>query len=181
MEIIQYIIKQNDHFPNSSLPVLLYKQVLKLPDGKSEEIITEIFTDNHWSNIWTNGVYPYHHFHSNTHEVLGVFSGECNVMLGGERGIQCKISKGDVLIIPAGVAHKSISASDDFKCAGAYPQGKDYDIMTGKIDEYEKAIKNIEHVPLPDTDPVYGTRGPIFEHWKIGAHAAKKAGKSSKT
>src|SRR6185369_5707512 len=58
MEIIQYIIKRNGHFPNNTLPVLLYKQVLKLPDGKSEEIITEIFTDNNWSNIWTNGIYP---------------------------------------------------------------------------------------------------------------------------
>ena len=180
MEIIQFIIKQNGHFPNSALPLLLYKNVLKLPDGKSEEIITGIFTDNNWSNIWTNGIYPYHHYHSNTHEVLGIISGECVVLLGGEKGIQCTLTKGDVIIIPAGVAHKSVSASDDFKCAGAYPDGKEYDIKYGSNGEQQAAEESIQRVPLPDSDPVYGKQGPLFEYWKKAAPAPKRTGTGTK-
>jgi uncharacterized protein YjlB len=40
--------------------------------------------------------------------------------------------KGDVLLIPAGVAHKNVGASIDFKCVGAYPGGKEFDINLGK-------------------------------------------------
>jgi uncharacterized protein YjlB len=166
MEIIQYKLKQNGHFPNNPyLPVLFYKEVLKLPARNSEEVVTGIFLDNDWSNVWSNGIYPYHHYHSNTHEVLGIFSGECVIMLGGEKGIQCRLEKGDVIVLPAGVAHQCISASDDFKCAGAYPAGKEYDVMYGKPGEQPTAAENIQKVPLPGSDPIYGNKGPVFDYW----------------
>jgi len=64
------------------------------------------------------------------------------------------------------VAHKNIKASDDFSCAGGYPGGKDFDINYGKADEHPKVDENIEQVPMPDTDPVFGKGGMLFEYWK---------------
>ena len=104
----------------------------------------------------TNGIYDYHHFHSITHEVLGVCCGYCDVMLGAPGSKKFRLEKGDVIVIPAGVAHKNMGSSDDFKCVGAYPGGADYNIKKGKPEEKAEAEKNIKKVPLPEKDPLYG-------------------------
>src|SRR6266487_4725013 len=155
------IIPENGSFPNNGrLPVLLYKAVLELPEENVAKVIEHIFEGNQWSNAWTNGIYDYHHYHSITHEVLGVVRGDCVVALGGSDEKQYRLEKGDVLIIPAGVAHKNISSSNDFKCVGAYPGGAYYDIKRGKYNEKAEAKRNIQKVPLPEKDPVYG-KGPL--------------------
>ena len=170
MEVIQLVIKKNGHFPNNeTLPVLHYQDVLKLSGNAehNEKIITGIFQTHSWNNSWVDGIYDYHHYHSNTHEVLGILSGSCSVMLGGDKGIRYNLSKGDVLIIPAGVSHKKISASEDFECVGAYPGDTMYDLKYGLPDELEEAEETISKVPTPETDPVYGLKGPLFDYWKI--------------
>jgi uncharacterized protein YjlB len=167
VKIIQFLIKENGFFPNNAtLPVLLYKDVLKLPEDTSEELVKEVFGQNDWGNTWVDGIYSYHHYHSITHEVLGVIRGHCTVMLGGEKGIKQKIEKGDVLVIPAGVAHMNIGSTDDFTCMGAYPKGVDFDMNYGKKEEHPEADENIKKVPLPDTDPLYGAEGPLMDNWR---------------
>src|SRR3712207_7593545 len=54
-------------------------------------------------------------FRSNAHEVLGVVSGSATIRFGGESGETFGVSAGDVVIIPAGVGHACINASDDFR------------------------------------------------------------------
>jgi uncharacterized protein YjlB len=165
-KIYHELISSNGAFPNNDqLPVLLYKGVLELPDEDADKVVEKIFAINKWSNAWTNGIYDYHHYHSITHEVLGVISGSCVVALGGSDEKQYTVQKGDVLIIPAGVAHKNISSDNNFKCVGAYPGGAEYDIKRGKPGEKSEAEKNIQHVPLPEKDPVYG-KGPLQKFWK---------------
>jgi len=164
-KIIPHLLKDDGIFPNSMLPLLVYKNVLVLPADHQPQIIEKIFEANNWKNTWRNGIYNYHHYHSTTHEVLGVYSGRCRVLIGGEDGIQFIIEKGDVIIIPAGVAHKNIGGNEDFKCAGAYPDGKDFDMNYGKSGERPQTDHNIGRVPLPATDPVYGKQGPLFMQW----------------
>jgi len=165
-KIYDEIIRPNGSFPNNSkLPVLLYKGVLQLPDEDANITVEKIFETNKWSNAWTNGIYDYHHYHSITHEVLGVISGSCVVALGGSDEKQFNIEKGDVLVLPAGVAHKNIRSTKDFKCVGAYPGGADYDIKRGRPEEKAEAENNIRKVPLPHKDPVYG-KGPLQKLWK---------------
>jgi uncharacterized protein YjlB len=169
-KILHEIIPENGSFPNNAhLPVLIYKGILELPDEHPDKVIRQIFEMNKWSNAWTNGIFDYHHFHSITHEVLGICSGYCEVMLGGPGCEKFKLGKGDVLIIPAGVAHKNMQSSEDFKCVGAYPGGADYDIKKGKAEEEaeeEAEVRNnIAKVPLPEKDPVYG-KGPLQKLWK---------------
>ena len=76
------------------------------------------------------------------------------------------VEKGDVLVIPAGVAHINLGEENDVICVGGYPGGRDYDIKRGRKDERPRADKNIAEVPLPQTDPVFGKRGGLLKIWK---------------
>jgi uncharacterized protein YjlB len=100
---------------------------------------------------------------------MGIYSGDCHVLLGGDKGIQLLVEKGDVLLIPAGVAHKNIGATIDFKCIGAYPDGKDFDINLGKSGERPRTDHHIKKVPLPKKDPVYGRDACLSKYWKVPA------------
>jgi uncharacterized protein YjlB len=144
-----------------NLPVIIYQGAFKNQEGQTENI----FNQHNWTNSWTNGVFDYHHYHSNTHEVLGVISGLAVLQLGGEQGQRVELQAGDAAVLPAGTAHKRLSSSPDFLIVGAYPNGLDYNLYTGKEGERTKAMEEIERVPIPDTDPVFGNRGPLLENW----------------
>lgn len=166
-QVEQHLIKQDGNFPNNSeLPVLHYKSAFSV-EKKLGDMMEKTFRHYNWKHSWRNGIYDYHHYHSTAHEVLGIYKGNCKVQLGGPDGIILELTKGDVIVLPAGVAHKNIGCSEDFKCIGAYPKGQDYDMNYGKPEELENAIKNISEVPLPEFDPVYGTEGQLLEYWKV--------------
>lgn len=158
-EIQQIHLEDDGTFPNSPLPALLYKGVLDIPASLPAKYVKDLFESHDWSNTWDYGIFEYHHYHSITHEVLGIYSGETMLQLGGEHGEEIKIQKGDVLVIPAGVAHKNLGKQNDVGCIGAYPNGRDYDMNYGKPGERPGTDHNIHGVPLPQTDPVYGTGG----------------------
>jgi len=165
MEIQTYHFKDDGIIPNNVLPLLVYKFAFPVSESLPD-VMEETFTSHNWSNSWRNGVFPYHHYHSITHEVVGVYAGSASLHLGGEGGEKITVTAGDVLVIPAGVGHKKISQSDDFAVIGAYPDGKDYDLLTGKEGERARADEHIAGVPLPETDPVLGKEGGIAEYWK---------------
>ena len=83
-----------------------------------------LFERNGWGGAWRNGIYAHHHYHSTAHEVLGVASGSVRVRLGGDGGKTVVLRAGDVVVVPAGVAHKSEGTSPDLVVVGAYPQGR---------------------------------------------------------
>ena len=173
-EVKQLTIAGNKKFPNNlDLPVIVYQGVLSLPTTGESNFITDVFEQNGWSNSWTDSIFTYHHYHSNAHEVVGVSKGKCMVMLGGDDEVITTLERGDVIVIPAGVAHKNVGSSDDFECVGAYPNGTAYDLKRGDESERAEADENIKKVPVPDTDPIFGMEGPVLEHWKGQQH--KKA------
>jgi uncharacterized protein YjlB len=96
---------------------------------------------------------------------LGVYAGEAKVQFGGEPGLIETIRAGDVVVIPTGVGHKNLGGTRDFGVVGAYPEGQDYDMCYGKPEERPRAIKNIERLPKPKTDPIFGTDGPLLKQW----------------
>lgn len=155
--------KDDGHIPNHPrLPVLLYEGAL---EGKENET-KEIFLANGWSNSWTNGVFGYHHYHSNTHEALAVIRGSATLKLGGEYGQEVTVKKGDLLVLPAGTGHKKIDSSPDFSVVGAYPEGMDYNLKTGSPGERPHVLEEIARVPMPERDPVFGPDGPLVRCWK---------------
>jgi len=113
-----------------------------------------------------NGIFPSHHYHSTAHEVLVVYGGSARVQFGGEAGIVASVTAGDVVIIPAGVGHKNLGATADFRVIGAYPRGQTWDICYGRAGERPRADENIARVPLPSADPVLGREGPLFAYWR---------------
>jgi uncharacterized protein YjlB len=164
--VITFALKDDGMVPNSRLPLLVYERALKLPARDPEESVGELFAANDWIGSWVNGIYSFHHYHSTAHEVLGCFGGSATVQFGGPSGITQKLHSGDVVIIPAGVAHKNLGASGDFGVVGAYPSGQRWDMCYGKPGERPRADENIARVPLPETDPVYGADGPLLAHWR---------------
>jgi len=128
--------------------------------------IEQTFNSHNWRNSWTNGVFDYHHYHSNVHEVLGIARGSATLQLGGEQGSLVLVEAGDVIVLPAGTGHKRVAASFDFQVVGAYPNGMDYNLHKGLASERPKVLKEIQAVPLPLTDPVFGDHGPVLECWR---------------
>lgn len=165
--VIAEILPESGEFPNNpNLPVLVYKGSLFLHPEDEPGKILEIFDRNGWRNGWEGGIQDIHHYHRNTHEVLGVFCGTVDLQLGGPEGICVELGRGDAVVIPAGVAHKNINSSSDFLCAGAYPEGRDYDMNYGKEGDQDAIVAEISGVPIPVNDPLFGNAGPLPEHWR---------------
>ncbi len=166
-QIITRLLQDDGTFPNNEkLPLIVYKNAIDLSGGEGASKVENTFQVNGWGGSWRNGIYSYHHYHSTAHEVLGVYEGNARVQLGGPEGEVFEVEKGDVILIPAGVAHKNLESSSDFRVVGAYPEGQSWDMNYGKEGERPAADRNIEKVPLPDKDPVYGSVGPVHDHWR---------------
>jgi uncharacterized protein YjlB len=148
-----------------SLPLLVYPGALSLPADDPAAACEAVFESNGWSGSWRDGIYPFAHYHSTAHEVLGICRGEAKVRFGGNAGIVLAVRAGDVVVIPAGVGHQNLGASADLLVVGAYPRGQSWDLCRGRADERPQALANIARVPLPTADPVYGAEGPLVEHW----------------
>lgn len=164
---IEQIILQDDGiFPNSRYPALLYKGLLDIPMLFPAAHVKHLFEKNGWSNSWDARIFEYHHYHSLTHEVLGIYKGRTKLQLGGSNGPKIFVEKGDVLVIPAGVAHKNLSDENSVAVIGAYPDGRKYDMNYGKSGERPCTDENIKRVPVPDSDPVLGIKGGLTKIWK---------------
>ena len=159
--------KDDGAIPNNpDLPAVVYAQAVRLDHAADPAaVLEELFKANQWGESWRNGIYDYHHYHSTAHEVLGIYSGSASVQFGAEGGIVQKVHVGDVIVIPAGVAHKNLGASEDFGVVGAYPEGQQWDLLRGKPGEREKAEANIKRVLLPKRDPVQGEGGVLLRLW----------------
>jgi uncharacterized protein YjlB len=154
-------------FPNNpELPVLIYRNAFPGDQGNDlTERIEATFARNGWTNSWRDTVYAYDHFHSKAHEVLGCYRGEAVVQLGGPSGPTITLSAGDVLVIPAGVSHKRIEGSHDFAVVGSYANGADWDMRRGDPKEFQDAQAEVRQVDRPTADPIYGSSGPLLQHW----------------
>ena len=151
-------------FPNSRLPLLYYRAALT-PEDASPEAMETLFAAGGWPPAWRYTVYPYHHYHSTAHEVLGIAAGSARLQLGGPKGRAFDVTAGDVIAIPAGVVHMQLSKRGDFLVVGGYPPGQHPDQFRGEPGDRPRADENIAKVPLPDTDPVAGANGPLLDHW----------------
>lgn len=161
-----YYFDDDGVIPNNKLPVIVYQKVIDTEDAS--DWLENTFKKNNWLNNWRDIVLPYDHFHSNTHEVLGLGRGKVSLKIGGVNGKIFDLNIGDVLIIPAGVGHHSVSAHTNYQFVGGYPNGNDWDLKTG-LEEHERTtiLKAISNLAIPDKDPIFGQEGLLFEKWKI--------------
>lgn len=111
-------------------------------------------------------MYSTSHFHSTTHEVLGIARGQAKLCFGHEENegrVEAVVTKGDVVVVPAGVAHRLLEdQKGGFEMVGAYPTGESWDMCYGKKGE-EGKIEKIRSLGWFERDPVYGEVGPVLD------------------
>ena len=156
----QMKFSDDGYIPNNpECTLLFYKRAFRF--GRRYDpaaVIEQTFAAHDWGQSWRNGVYTFVHYHSMTHEALGVARGSATLRLGGNKGRTVKVSAGDVIIIPAGVGHECLKASKSFLVVGAYPPDGTYDECRGSYQERERAIKSIRRVATPKQHPLYGSQ-----------------------
>jgi uncharacterized protein YjlB len=164
----QYMFADDGSVPNNpALPFLVYGSAVAL-DGRHDPaaVLEQLFAANGWGDSWRNGVYPFVHYHSAIHEVLGIARGTARVRFGGALGEELALNAGDVAILPAGTGHQRLAASRDFLVVGAYPPHGKYDLCRGSPEEHARAKLSIPKVPLPQKDPLFGSDGALVKLWR---------------
>ncbi|QCB55715.1 cupin [Sphingopyxis sp. PAMC25046] len=152
-------LEQKGWVPNNPrLPVLIYRGAVEAEGKKAAETFETRFADHGWPPQWRGSVYDYDHYHSTTHEALGVFAGSATLRLGGPDGELVDVIAGDALVLPVGTGHSCAHASGDFAVVGAYPEGSEWDICTEAPSE--EAFQRMRDLPPPARDPVTG--GAVF-------------------
>ncbi|MEJ2880973.1 cupin domain-containing protein [Pedobacter sp. GR22-6] len=156
--------------PNSKYPVVIYHGVFDENGKITADFLEERFAQNGWSNAFRWRVYDYHHYHTNTHEVLGVYKGTAELQLGGPQGEKINVEPGDVIILPAGTGHISLGDSKDFAVVGAYPNGQEPDLIRLEDPRPEHVQQTVDSIPVPESDPVYGKAAEsLLASWKESA------------
>ena len=152
---------------NPKLPIVLYCTPIRL-DARFDRaaIIEDVFAAHGWGDSWRDGMYDYLHFHTRTHEVLGIARGHLRARFGGEKGRILRLMTGDVVILPAGTGHSRLSQSRDLLVVGAYPATGRYDEPEPSDVNHAEAVAAIAQTRLPAQDPVYGRDGPLKRVWR---------------
>ncbi|MBS12622.1 MAG: cupin [Gemmatimonadetes bacterium] len=167
-DVSTYQFADDGSIPNHpTWPMIVYKGAFADASGDRAIAIENAFHTNGWGNSWRNGIYPFPHFHSNAHEVLGIAAGSATVRFGGEVGGVFEVEAGDVALLPAGTGHQNLGSSSDLLVIGAYPSNAaNWDLCRGNDLDRQQILDSIRTVPLPSTDPVLDASGGIHDHWQ---------------
>lgn len=116
---------------------------------------------------WRYTMYSQSHFHSTAHEALCVAHGMAKLCFGGKdnpKKVEPVLEKGDVMVVPAGVAYRLLEDIEGgFNMVGwRYPKGKNWDMCYGNKGE-EEEVKGIWALGWFERDPTYGDEGPALQ------------------
>ncbi len=176
-----YIPAHGPLMPNSSAlnkPLLIYHGVFPPADtaaaARSSSSIASAI-EAHLRSVgvvapqWRYTMYSTSHFHSTSHEVLCVSRGRARLCFGGEANpgrVEPVVRRGDVLVLPAGVAHRLLDdlqpGGGGFEMVGSYPVGCDWDMCYGRAGE-EDRVRAIAGLKWFTRDPIYGDEGPVLD------------------
>jgi uncharacterized protein YjlB len=167
LKVVAHLLAAEGAIPNHPRwPLLVYPGAVELSGTDPASLFEQLFARNRWPAAWRNGIFPFHHYHPNGHEALGIYSGEATVQFGGDSGVTITARPGDVIVLPAGTGHKKLSSRGVLGVVGAYPDGKHPDTCMPPFARARKSAEAVARVPLPACDPVHGSDGPLFDHWK---------------
>lgn len=143
---------------NQRLPVLLHRGAAPAGDPAAAEAL---FARHGWPPAWRNGIYDFDHYHPNAHEALAIARGHVRVRIGAEAGVVLDLGAGDVVVLPAGTAHRNLGQSDDLLVVGAYAPGAPPEQFTVRPGERERALHAIPATRDPPCDPATGHPYPL--------------------
>ena len=168
LKVLKHQIPAHGLVPNTSIqgkPLMIYKSAFP-PNTSASEIESHLSSIGVVTPQWRFTMYSFDHFHSTSHEVLGIAAGKAKLSFGhlkNPKRVEEVVQKGDVIIMPAGVSHRILEDVDGgFSMVGCYPTGCNWDMCYGKSGE-EKKIDRIKDVAWFKRDPVYGDSGPTLE------------------
>lgn len=98
--------------PNTSLqskPLLIYRQAFPSPSTSASDLEAHLRATGVVRPAWRYTMYSTSHFHSTSHEVLAIARGKAKLCFGHEENegrVEEVVGKGDVVVVPAGVAHR---------------------------------------------------------------------------
>jgi uncharacterized protein YjlB len=150
---------------NPRLPLILYRSPVRFDAHDPAALFEVLFASHGWRDSWRDGIYPFLHFHTHTHEVLGIARGGARVRFGGAKGRILEARAGDVIILPAGTGHQRLSKSKDLLVVGAYPRGGKYNEPKPDEVDHAAAVKAIAKTGVPASHPVYG--GSFKNLWRV--------------
>ncbi|KAL1305318.1 hypothetical protein AAFC00_002220 [Neodothiora populina] len=174
VKIHKHQIPAHNLIPNTSIkhkPLLIYTSAFNAAKNTTaSNIESHLSATGVVDPQWRYTMYSTSHFHSTSHEVLCVFSGSARLCFGHEENpgrVEVVVGKGDVVVVPAGVAHRLVEdlsggQSDGFEMVGAYPKGCSWDMCYGKKGE-EGKVGRIGGLEWFERDPVFGDGGPACE------------------
>ena len=160
---ITHLFADDGRIPNNpKLPLVLYRGGIDLAGSPDpEKLIEKTFAANGWGNMWRNGIYPYVHYHSMIHEVMGIARGRATVRFGGEKGEEiesrpatsssCRPAPGTSASRTAPTLWSSAPirrAANTISAAAARPSTPRRSPPSAKC-------------RCPPTDPVFGAQGPL--------------------
>ena len=163
-----YQIPTFGRLPNTSIqkkPLMIYHSAFEKSASAStiEDHLTSVGVV---SPQWRYTMFSQSHFHSTAHEVLCVAQGKANLCFGGEvnpKKVETVVEKGDVMVVPAGVAHRLLEdIGGGFSMVGSYPTGESWDMCYGHEGE-EDQVKSIGSLGWFKKDPIYGEEGPSLQ------------------
>lgn len=165
IKIEKHFFEGNGRVPNSRLPLLIYRNVIRWDVPTMEAVMRQ----NKWMPCWHahDGMWPRHHFHTEAHEFICVTKGVHTGKFGGHDGIETQMNAGDVVVIPAGVGHRGLQISDDLDLTGGFHEGFCVvDFRMGFPDEYHDLCRKAREIPILDYDPFFGVNGPLARIWR---------------
>ena len=186
-----HLLKEDGGSPNNeALPLIVYRDAVDVGGTAPENAVERAFGENDWGDGFRGDTYPFHHYHSTAHEVVGCARGKARLQFGGPRGPVVDVRAGDAVLIPAGVTHCRLDDAPGYVSVGAYPPGQKPDLCVlseadaaaarrrGDTEGLELKVTGsaalasaraaVAGTPLPATDPVAGNDGPVAALWLRG-------------
>jgi uncharacterized protein YjlB len=172
--------KDDGLIPNSKHPVLIYRSAIgfveSVPRLAARNLIADHIGKNGWRLEEGLTLYSYHLYDRKAHKAFIVINGQATLQLGGPKvGRSAVIEEGDLIVIPAGVAHRhlryaNLSLTAQFEAMEIRPVAADEPgPVRGLKKSMEvarpKALESLANIPRP-FNPLYGPQGPGLQGWK---------------
>jgi uncharacterized protein YjlB len=153
-DFLRLFLKDDGVFPNNpNHPLLLFRDSFQGSQEKGSQLLIK----GGWTSPWVWGVFTYHHYHSTAWEILVCVEGWADIQFGGPSGPTIAVKKGDVALVPPGVAHKQLNDQGGFALLlGAYPvESPHADTIRGLPSERQR--RHIVECFTPESEPITGT------------------------
>jgi uncharacterized protein YjlB len=140
----------------------LYRSAIPCPTTDPGAAFERAFRSNGWPPEWRNGVYPFPHYHSTAHEVLGFAAGTARLLLGGLNGREALVTPGDCFLLPQVQGIAASNPAPTFSWSAPIRPVSSGNSVGAQL--RNRLGRRCWRGLSPD--PVLGHDGPLLTHWR---------------